>query len=78
MGMTITLKPTAELKLIAQGGDVTKKIDEKLMFLFEYIGGTTISADDVDINGDGAGGKKITFINNNLSPERNLYNIIIP
>lgn len=78
MGTTITLKPTAELKLMAQGGDVAKKIDEKLMFLFEFIGSTTIGVDDIIINGDGAGGKKFTFVNNNLDPARNFYDIKIP
>lgn len=78
MGTTVTVKPTAELKLMAQQGDVTKGVDEKLMHLFDFIGGTTITVDDIEINGTGDGGRKLTFINNNLSPERNLYNIRIP
>ncbi len=78
MGTTVTLKPTAELKLMAQNGDVAKKIDEKLMFLFNFIGDTTINIDDIIVNGDGRGGKKFTFVNHNLDPSRNFYDIKIP
>ena len=50
MGTTVTVKPTAELKLMAQQGDVTKGVDEKLMHLFDFIGGTTITVDDIELS----------------------------
>lgn len=78
MGTTVTLKSAAELKSIAQQGDSSKKIDEKLMFLFDFIGDTTINIDEIIVTDDGVGGKKFTFINNNLDPARNFYDIKIP
>jgi len=78
MNTKIVLRDYNELKFIAQDGDSTRKIDDKLNLLLKYIGSMEMDIDEILINPKGDGGKNLTFVNNNLSPERNFYNVKIP
>jgi len=76
--MTVTLKSVAELKLIAQSGERSREVDEKMMNLLKFIGGKTLPMYDLEISGTPGGTKKFTFINSSLAPTRNFYSVKIP
>ena len=75
--MKIKLKTLDELKEIATGGDSSKKIDERVLYLLEEIADKEYHPDDLDVAVTGKD-KQYTFIISELNPVKRLYRTRIP